>query len=176
MGRFSGYYISNIDLPVDFCPMNAADTSYEVILADSFDPVANTYVPATGPVQPMLWFTPSDWIDTGQTGEILPGSFGRQGAISFDDDNVPDGVMDPLLECYSYDYTGQGLCGDLIGKMVAFGGCATDFDGDGFQTGDDFDAFVVAFEAGDISSDFDGDGFPTGDDFDAYVALFEQGC
>ena len=54
--------------------------------------------------------------------------------------------------------------------------CPTDFDGDGFQTGDDFDAFVLAFEAGELSSDYDGDGFPTGDDFDAYVLDFEAGC
>lgn len=60
--------------------------------------------------------------------------------------------------------------------MVAFGGCATDFDGDGFSTGDDFTFFVMAFENGDSSADFDGDGFTTGDDFDLWVKLFEQGC
>ena len=54
--------------------------------------------------------------------------------------------------------------------------CRADFDGDGFVTGLDFDAFVAAFEAGDPSSDFDGDGFVTGLDFDAYVAEFEEGC
>ncbi len=56
------------------------------------------------------------------------------------------------------------------------GACAVDFDGDDFPTGDDFDAYVAAFEAGDISSDFDGDGFVTGDDFDRFVAAFEKGC
>ncbi len=54
--------------------------------------------------------------------------------------------------------------------------CGADFDRDGFTTGDDFDAYVSAFELGDISSDFDGDGFVTGDDFDAYVVSFELGC
>jgi len=54
--------------------------------------------------------------------------------------------------------------------------CPSDFDGDGFVTGDDFDSYVFAFEAGDASSDFDGDGFVTGDDFDAYVLAFEAGC
>jgi len=54
--------------------------------------------------------------------------------------------------------------------------CPADFDGDGFLTGDDFDAFVAAFELGDIVSDFDGDGFVTGEDFDAFVAAFEAGC
>lgn len=54
--------------------------------------------------------------------------------------------------------------------------CPSDFDGDGLVTGDDFDAYVAAFEAGSASSDFDGDGFVTGDDFDAYVIAFEAGC
>lgn len=54
--------------------------------------------------------------------------------------------------------------------------CGTDYDRDGFTTGDDFDAYVAAFELGAISSDYDGDGFVTGDDFDAYVVSFELGC
>ncbi len=54
--------------------------------------------------------------------------------------------------------------------------CPTDFNGDGFVTGDDFDAFVLAFIAGDNAADFDHNGFVTGEDFDAYVAAFEQGC
>jgi len=55
-------------------------------------------------------------------------------------------------------------------------GCPSDFDKDGFVTGDDFDAYVAAFELGDLSADFDHDGFVTGDDFDAYVVAFESGC
>ncbi len=51
-----------------------------------------------------------------------------------------------------------------------------DFNHDGFVTGDDFDAYVAAFEAGAMTSDFDSDGFVTGDDFDGYVAAFEAGC
>ncbi len=54
--------------------------------------------------------------------------------------------------------------------------CPADFNGDGFVTGEDFDAFVTAFEAGALSSDFNGDGFVTGEDFDAFVAAFETGC
>ncbi len=56
------------------------------------------------------------------------------------------------------------------------GGCPADFDGDAFVTGDDFDGYVSAFEAGDGSADFDRDGFVTGDDFDQYVLSFERGC
>ena len=54
--------------------------------------------------------------------------------------------------------------------------CSADFDGDGFLTGLDFDAFVAEYEAGDSASDFDSDGFVTGLDFDAYVQAFEEGC
>lgn len=64
-------------------------------------------------------------------------------------------------------------------KLVVFNcgaTCAADFNGDGFLTGDDFDAYVSAFEAGNVSADFDHDGFVTGDDFDAYVSAFQAGC
>lgn len=61
-------------------------------------------------------------------------------------------------------------------KIVLVGLCPSDFDGDGFVAGDDFDAYVVEFQFGNTSADFDGDGFVTGDDFDAFVAAFELGC
>ncbi len=54
--------------------------------------------------------------------------------------------------------------------------CPADFNDDGFLTGEDFDAYVAAFEAGAIESDYNGDGFVTGEDFDAFVADFEVGC
>ncbi len=64
---------------------------------------------------------------------------------------------------------------DLFGKVVLSTlTCLSDFDGDTFVTGDDFDAYVAAFEAGNDSADFDGDTFVTGDDFDAYVAAFDR--
>ncbi len=39
-----------------------------------------------------------------------------------------------------------------------------------------FDAFVVAFESGDVASDINGDGFLDVSDFDAFVDAFEAGC
>lgn len=54
--------------------------------------------------------------------------------------------------------------------------CPSDFDEDGFVTGDDFDAYVLAFVAGNISADFIADGFVTGDDFDAFAEAFEASC
>ncbi len=64
-----------------------------------------------------------------------------------------------------------------MSRAFAFKGvCPSDFNRDGFVTGDDFDGYVAAFVAGAIESDFNGDGFVTGDDFDAYVAAFAAGC
>jgi len=54
--------------------------------------------------------------------------------------------------------------------------CPGDFNADGFVNGDDYDAFVIAFEAGSILADFNSDGFVNGDDFDGYAAAFEAGC
>lgn len=54
--------------------------------------------------------------------------------------------------------------------------CAADFNNDGFANGDDYDAFVAAFEAGDLLADFDCDLFVSGDDFDAFNAAFTAGC
>lgn len=54
--------------------------------------------------------------------------------------------------------------------------CPADFDRSGFVDFDDYNAFVLAFEAGDLSSDFDGSGFVDFDDFNAFVVAFEAGC
>ncbi|MCG3123602.1 MAG: hypothetical protein GIKADHBN_02023 [Phycisphaerales bacterium] len=55
-------------------------------------------------------------------------------------------------------------------------GCPADFDGSGFVDTEDYDAFVVAFEAGVDEADFDGSGFVDTEDFDAFVLAFEAGC
>lgn len=54
--------------------------------------------------------------------------------------------------------------------------CLSDFNKDGFVSGEDFDAFVAVFELGDPTADFDGNGFVTGEDFDGFVGAFEAGC
>jgi len=59
---------------------------------------------------------------------------------------------------------------------VTYARCGSDFDQDGFVTGDDFDAFVAAFEGGATTTDFNSDGFVTGEDFDGFVLAFETGC
>ncbi len=54
--------------------------------------------------------------------------------------------------------------------------CPADFNGDGFINGDDFDEFVVLFEAGDPAADVNGDTFVTGEDFDYFADHFVAGC
>ena len=54
--------------------------------------------------------------------------------------------------------------------------CPSDFNSDGFVTGDDFDAFVDAFEQGAPAADFDANAFVNGDDFDGFVLAFAGGC
>jgi hypothetical protein len=54
--------------------------------------------------------------------------------------------------------------------------CIADFDKTRFVDTDDFDAFVMAFEAGDVSADVDGSGFVDTDDYDFFVNRYELGC
>lgn len=66
---------------------------------------------------------------------------------------------------------GSGGTVDVLGLL-----CPSDFNGDGFVTADDFDAYVAAFVEGDAAADFNNDGFVTADDYDAYVDAFAAGC
>ncbi len=61
----------------------------------------------------------------------------------------------------------------VFGSMRA---CSADLDGTGFVDTDDFDAFVVAYEAGSPAADMDGTGFVDTDDFDRFVHAYEAGC
>ena len=82
-----------------------------------------------------------------------------------------------LADAASYDLRIIGPCASRSTRYAQLTvRCPSDFDADGFVTGLDFDAFVAAYESGDLSSDFDHDGFVTGLDFDAYVQAFEDGC
>ncbi|MFO0834241.1 MAG: hypothetical protein U0638_04665 [Phycisphaerales bacterium] len=54
--------------------------------------------------------------------------------------------------------------------------CTSDFNGDGFVNGDDYDLFVDVFDAGGQSSDLNLDGFVNGDDYDVFASHFEAGC
>lgn len=74
-------------------------------------------------MQTMLWFTPGNLRAASPTGSlnVLPGSYGDQGANALDDNAPPDGTFNPLTECVSYGISPE-FCGNSFGKMVAFGG------------------------------------------------------
>ena len=76
--------------------------------------------------------------------------------------------------------TAAGPTACSAADIVSIGGQAP---ADGLLTGDDFNAFVSAFAAGDPLADIvgiggqaPGDGLVTGDDFNAFIAAFAQGC
>jgi len=95
-------------------------------------------------------------------------------SIDIDFTDMPSGVAMAGMELT------QPLGGDLIihgvSTVDASLACAGDFNADGFLDFTDFDAFVSAFESGDMNADFNGDGFLDFTDFDAFVAAFESGC
>jgi len=76
----------------------------------------------------------------------------------------------------AWDANGVYLDSDPVVIRFAVHPCPTDFDRNGFVNGDDFDAFIAYFLAGDPAADFDGNTFVNGDDFDAFVAAFDGGC
>jgi len=63
-----------------------------------------------------------------------------------------------------------------VDALWALFGCFADFDMDGTADFFDYDAYVIAFENGDICSDVTGDGAIDFFDYDAYVLMFEDGC
>jgi hypothetical protein len=103
------------------------------------------------------------------------------------------GVMDGGV----YDCIVTNLCGTVVSNgatvailapcsiadLVPIGGPAPGACPDGLITGDDFNAFISAFAAGEPLADVvaigglpPGDGLITGDDFNAFIAAFAVGC
>ncbi len=70
----------------------------------------------------------------------------------------------------------ENSCGASGCASVYVSIVTADFDGTGFVDIEDYNTFVLAFEAGDQSADFDGSGFVDVEDFNAFVIAFELGC
>ncbi len=78
-----------------------------------------------------------------------------------------------------YDVVVTGPCGSAASAgatLTVDPHCPSDYNRDGFVTGDDFDAFVDEFYWGTAKADYNGDGFTNGDDFDGFVEAFVAGC
>ncbi|MCC6426145.1 MAG: matrixin family metalloprotease [Phycisphaerales bacterium] len=104
--------------------------------------------------------------------------FLTQGGVGSTSFNVPAST---LTTCTQYYWGVQAVngTGTTNSTPVSFGFETyrpADFDGSGFVDGEDYNAFVLAFEAGDESADFDGTGFVDNEDFNAFVVAFEAGC
>ncbi len=54
--------------------------------------------------------------------------------------------------------------------------CPGDHNGDGYVNGNDYDYFVLLFEAGDQAADANADGYVNGNDYDQFAEHFEVGC
>ncbi|MCC6429143.1 MAG: hypothetical protein IT435_20270 [Phycisphaerales bacterium] len=86
------------------------------------------------------------------------------------------GVVRPVDDPASADY-GPGLAPHVdMGAYERQAACGADFDGSGFVDFEDYSAFVVMFDLGDLAADFDDSGFVDIEDFDAFVRAFESGC
>jgi len=75
-----------------------------------------------------------------------------------------------------YDCVVSNACGSLASAAATLTVCVADYDCDGFVSGDDFDAFVADFVAGEGAADVDRNAFVNGDDFDVFAAGFVAGC
>ncbi len=112
------------------------------------------------------------WCET-ITAMVLPG-----GTVV---NNVATMMIEPLgATTTSGPISGVQLLGsegerEIAAFSVTYA-CPSDYNLDGFVSGDDFDAYLDAFYLGLPEADFDGNGFVTGDDFDGYTAAFEAGC
>jgi len=110
----------------------------------------------------------------------------RRNAVNLVDGGAISGAQTATLTLNPADLADNGTtidcvvtngCGSATSAGAAYSVfCPSDFNMDGFVSGDDYDAFVIAFEAGDPSADFNNDSFTSGDDFDAFVIAFEGAC
>jgi len=163
----------------------AADRTYDITAATlkttlAAAPEGFVYVPKCSPG----FFVPSVLIcEFGQ---------GRVSAyrITADGDPIPATRRDFVTGltgaegCFIDPLTGDFVFGTYGGgnrliRVTGFpnpDGCKADLNKDCFVNGDDFDAYVAFFEAGEIGADYNEDGFVNGDDFDAFVKDFESGC
>ncbi len=108
----------------------------------------------------------------------------KDGAVLFNSSTY-SGVTTPTLTIRTIDPSQSGTyvlaatnaCGTAMSEsadVVVY--CPSDFNEDEFIDFSDFDAFVAAFDAGEVRGDFNRDGFLDYMDFDDFVRAFESGC
>ncbi|MCK6476069.1 MAG: NF038122 family metalloprotease [Phycisphaerales bacterium] len=184
-GGLSHMFVTRADVnALDMMGWNVDPNGLDFAAGDGIELLAPTAAAAVRPHHDVLF----DW----QTGKSTPYGwtlFIYQGTQAVDD--FPYRVYDELQSTQFTLPAGQSLPpGEYVWYVVgnlALGCensedrrltvlCTADFDMSGFVDTDDFDAFVVAFVAGDESSDVDGSGFVDHDDYDFFVLAYESGC
>ncbi|MDX2118384.1 MAG: GC-type dockerin domain-anchored protein [Planctomycetota bacterium] len=128
------------------------------------------------------WFHNGEPVRDGAAGAALGGGFVRGARTTI---AQSDSTQDISLVIQRARYTDAGAytvsvaneCGEATSIPATLAvNCAADFNGDGFLSFEDFDAFIAAFEVGQSSSDVNADAFLSFEDVDAFVAAFEEGC
>ena len=138
-------------------------------------------------VSASLWSgTAASWVDLSM---FLPAEFSSSQATGISSDGVNvyvtgyglnwiTGRTEALL--WTRAIPGPAACN--LADLTGIGGPPAI--PDGLLTGDDFNAFISAFAAGENLADLTGiggppsepDGLITGDDFNAFIAAFAAGC
>jgi len=149
---------------VNVAPTVTMDPSDQNVKADYF--AATFSVTATGsPTLSYQWRKNS--VDLTEGGSV---SGATTPTLTFNPADLGDNGS--VIDCVVSN--GCGSDTSAAANYTVF--CPSDFNMDGFVTGEDFDAFVDAFVLGDPSSDFNNDTFVTGEDFDGFVEAFVAGC
>lgn len=107
------------------------------------------------------------------------GDLSRDGSVCWTDRLLFGAARDATVNDLNYnaraDFNLDGAVNNDDLALLNLQCLTFDFDCNGFINGDDFDAYMAAFELGDIAADTDADGFVTGDDADLFVDGF-TGC
>jgi len=106
-----------------------------------------------------IWPTPG-CVFNPEIVEIVPGGQDCN-------ENGEDDVFD-IATGYSNDVNKDGVPDECQ--------CPGDYNGDGYVNGNDYDYFVLLFEAGDQAADANADGYVNGNDYDQFAEHFEVGC
>ena len=178
-------------------PVQASDAgSYDCVATNACGPaVSNAAVIAVN-TAPQVTSNPSDQgvravyfsatFSVGATGTPSPTYQWRRNGVDLVDGGAVSGATTPTLTFNPAELADNGttidcvvtnVCGSVTsGTALYTVYCPSDFNTDGFVSGEDFDAFVDAFYFGDPSADFNNDTFVSGEDFDAFMDAFIAGC
>lgn len=174
----------------DYVPqINYASTSGDFATsgrADQVGAVFNGYINVPATDFYTLYITSDDGSKLYLGNSLLVNNDGLHGMV---ERSAAVALKKGLHKLKAEFFENGGGCGLTVGVMASKGTrlivpasmwrrdtCPADFDESGFVDGEDYDAFIAAFEAGSDAADFDLSGFVDIEDFSAFVVAFEAGC